>query len=495
VTKGVTGAGDTSKGRLFNRGCFSYAKGSFPGEAKSDYKARRHPQRIFFSHPKRMIKRIELINFMSHEHTVIEPSSGLTVLIGPNNCGKSAIVTALQIISSNANSTYVLRHGAKECQIIVETDAGDVIQWSRKKSGSPKYVINGELFDRLKGKVPDQLHTLLRMPKVQVDKESFDVHFGEQTSPLFLLGDKEKAAAQFFASSSDAIRLVEMQDRHKSNIKIRKADLKRVTQQRDALVAENAHLAPVPELHKQAVKCEKDAAQIADEKKRITLIEASIEEMLAAELRSDMLIQQGQLLKVIPAPPQMQPAAALLTNLQAIATAEQQLAAADAELKELLKLQPPPQLTDTAPLTSLVQQFQHNQQTVAISAARLKALVKLQTPPEILPTGELTNMILRLQTQQHRWQNFDQQAKATADLPETPTIESTNPLADKLKEFDELLTKQAQQQGLLDSINASITDTENEIEDWLDDNPQCPTCGGEISKDQILEKSGGHVHA
>ena len=55
-----------------------------------------------------VIKRIELINFMSHEHTVIEPAAGLTVLVGPNNCGKSAIVTALQILCHNDNSTYVL---------------------------------------------------------------------------------------------------------------------------------------------------------------------------------------------------------------------------------------------------------------------------------------------------------------------------------------------------------------------------------------------------
>jgi predicted ATP-dependent endonuclease of OLD family len=42
-----------------------------------------------------MIKRIELTNFMSHEHTVLEPAAGLTLLIGPNNCGKSAVVAAL----------------------------------------------------------------------------------------------------------------------------------------------------------------------------------------------------------------------------------------------------------------------------------------------------------------------------------------------------------------------------------------------------------------
>ena len=50
-----------------------------------------------------MITRIELTNFMSHAHTVIEPAPGLTVLVGPNNCGKSAVVAALQIICQNAN--------------------------------------------------------------------------------------------------------------------------------------------------------------------------------------------------------------------------------------------------------------------------------------------------------------------------------------------------------------------------------------------------------
>ena len=69
-----------------------------------------------------VIKRIELVNFMSHEHTVIEPHAGLTVLVGPNNCGKSAVVTALQILAHNENSTYVLRHEAKECLVRVDIE-------------------------------------------------------------------------------------------------------------------------------------------------------------------------------------------------------------------------------------------------------------------------------------------------------------------------------------------------------------------------------------
>jgi len=42
-----------------------------------------------------MIRRIILENYMAHVRTVIEPADGLTVLAGPNNCGKTAVVETL----------------------------------------------------------------------------------------------------------------------------------------------------------------------------------------------------------------------------------------------------------------------------------------------------------------------------------------------------------------------------------------------------------------
>src|SRR5689334_14794262 len=116
-----------------------------------------------------MITRIELTNFMSHEHTVIEPAAGLTVLVGPNNCGKSAVVAALEILCSNEEATYVLRHGERECAVVVHTDEGDgqghIIEWRRKNS--PRYIIDGQTFDRLgKGGRPDELRPALRIGPV-----------------------------------------------------------------------------------------------------------------------------------------------------------------------------------------------------------------------------------------------------------------------------------------------------------------------------------------
>lgn len=44
-----------------------------------------------------MITKIELTNFKSHAHTVIEPGR-VTALVGPNGCGKSSILQALQLL-------------------------------------------------------------------------------------------------------------------------------------------------------------------------------------------------------------------------------------------------------------------------------------------------------------------------------------------------------------------------------------------------------------
>ena len=137
-----------------------------------------------------MIKRIELENFMSHGRTVIELAAGLTVLVGPNNCGKSAVVSALQILCENAGGDYMVRHDAKDCSVVVMTDDGHRIEWCRRNN-VVSYTLNGNAIHRVGRKVPDELHTLLRLPKVETDdgKDTFDIHFALQKSPIFLLNE------------------------------------------------------------------------------------------------------------------------------------------------------------------------------------------------------------------------------------------------------------------------------------------------------------------
>ena len=95
-----------------------------------------------------MIQRIELHNFMSHADSVLELADGLTVLVGPNNSGKSAVVEALRTLCNNESGKYAVRHGERECSVAVVTDDGHRVEWRRNRD-SVSYLIDGEEFDRL----------------------------------------------------------------------------------------------------------------------------------------------------------------------------------------------------------------------------------------------------------------------------------------------------------------------------------------------------------
>ena len=135
-----------------------------------------------------MLRKITLKNFMSHSETVVELADGLTVLTGPNNCGKSAIVAALQTLATNGRTTHVKRHGEKSASVEVETSEGDCVQWERK-GNTVKYVINGEDVHRVGQSVPEGLHEILKLDRVDLgtgkSTDRYDIHFGEQNRLCF----------------------------------------------------------------------------------------------------------------------------------------------------------------------------------------------------------------------------------------------------------------------------------------------------------------------
>ena len=61
-----------------------------------------------------MIRKIVLFNFMAHANTELRLADGLTVLVGPNNIGKSTVEVALKTLARNTNSNFVMQHEQKE---------------------------------------------------------------------------------------------------------------------------------------------------------------------------------------------------------------------------------------------------------------------------------------------------------------------------------------------------------------------------------------------
>ncbi len=435
---------------------------------------------------------------MSHARTVIEPDAGLTVLVGPNNCGKSAFVTALQILCHNAKSNYVLRHDEKQCEVIVETDDGHIVNWSKKKSGSPKYIINGEPFDRLRQGVPQQLLDVLRMSKVTCEKDQFDIHFGEQKSPVFLLNDSGKAAAQFFASSSDAIRLVEMQDRHKAKVRDSKRDHARLSDEKHQLTEDLKALAPLDKLEAKLTDCETQFTSIQQSTQELQQIQTLIREIESLNLTLEKQNAIHESLADLKQPPVLSDTATLdqlITSMHK-ASFESRLTTAKAETLSTLSV--PPEIQDESTISITIANLKRCHQQLEIHSSTAQALENLTNPPELSDELELSKFVNHLQRASEQLMRVETRFGVLNELAPAPEMANCDPLNSLLSEFKIAEKQISKSTNLLRNIEDSLAQLNSEVESWVKDNPSCPTCGSETTVNQLIgsgnNPGAGHSH-
>ena len=487
-----------------------------------------------------MLRRITLQNFMSHKHTVIELSEGLTVLTDPNNCGKSAIVAALQILATNSTSTHVVRHGEKECTITAETDDGHVLCWNRKR-GKISYTLNGEDVHRLgRSEVPAELQTLLKLPTVETEAGksagNYDIHFGEQKSPIFLLGDPGSRAASFFASSSDATHLITMQHRHRQRVAEQKRDFKKLTAASTATATDLEPFATMDEVQQQLDRAEESFAAVeaaADAIKSIQLLIRSIGQL---QLRVNQLSASSLALNQLQQPPTQHDvvsAGKLIFSLKET-LAGQVHASSISSVCRLL--QPPPEQHPAVECNEVLNQLRQTDLKKQDAQQRTTVTSRLETPPPITPTERLAAIIQELPTVNARQQQLTLQVRALKRLqvqePQTPTSE----LSELIKQLRNRATQTVQQQarlksfrtltsvpelhncaGVADTLQAikasvinvanfekhltvsvqSLNDFKLTVQEFVAGSPDCPTCGAKLDANRVLAAGSGigmHVH-
>ena len=385
-------------------------------------------------------------------------------------------MAALQILCHNDNSTYVLKHEEKNCEITLETQEGHSVQWSRKKSGSPKYLINGKTFDRLKGGVPAELHKALRLGRVTSEKSEFDVHIGEQKKPIFLLNDSPRAAAEFFASSSDAIRLVEMQGLHKAKVRDAKKDKIRLDAEIQEIESSLETLEPVTKLSKELEKCEKAFYEINLAESEYETLAKKISKIEWLLNQIDFLEQQEQTLSQLEPLPILEDSARLeklANNLRGVKLERERL-----ELVEscLLGMQSPPELADDASLSDHVADLEVAVQTSLVLEKKSEALGHLSPLPALSAESELEVLVNRLERLTHQAVQLESQANSLDNLQTPPVVAETTELAAlivKLESENRTLQKLDQEMG---TITGQLNDAGMAINDWVAQNPTCPTC-------------------
>lgn len=403
-----------------------------------------------------MIRRIELVNFMSHSDTVIEPADGLTVLAGPNNCGKSAVVVALQTLCGQHAGDFMVRHGQKECRVTVQTDDGHVIEW-RRKGAVVSYNIDGKDIHRLQRQVPDELQPLLRLPEVSdpEGKEAFDIHFADQKHPIFLLDKPGRQAAVFFASTSDAAFLMEMQRRHKEKTRDARGCEKHLADEAESLTRQVTALEPVERIDRDLAEIEKSFERLRQETEQLAILASRIDQVQRQELVTCQIAQRAAAMARLPMPPT---------------------------------------LADTAPLESLYRTFRQQATAIGANNDRVRALDALVEPPVLHDTVALSSLVSALQTAVDAAGKVAARGRILDCLLPVPDLVETVPLAEQIRLQAEAEASTARYRQDLARAAAEQSAAEQAIRRWVQANPICTRCGATIDPDKLIS-AGGHTHA
>jgi exonuclease SbcC len=478
-----------------------------------------------------LLRRIRLRNFMSHVDTELELADGVNVIVGPNNCGKSAIVSALSVLATNASGDYMVRHGCDSCSVTVTTAEGDEIIWRRVK-GTPSYVLNGQEFYRVgRGEPPEEICQALRLRAGDPDLDAFDVHFGHQKQPIFLLNEPGSKPAQFFASSSDAGRLLEMQKLHKDNVIASRRQRDSLLEEQEAVKTKTAVLEQAAALAEEMAQLELTHGELEQLANQIEVLEQGTRRLQGLQKQHDVNARIVQALAGLAQPPVLEDTTGLEKDAAHLRAIQLQMKQASEHTQVLAAIEAPPQLEDTALLESQIRRLSslanrvecsrslvHTAQTlrelpvmhdvaslahqlprlmelhrlVSRETAAMEASDRLKPVPALPDTSELSEDIRHLRITLRTVTALKRQAQILAQLQLLPELEPEDQLAEAICE---LRSKQASYDGLAKKqlkTRAELVQVEAAIEAYLRKNPICPTCGSKMRVEVLLGERCRH---
>lgn len=145
-----------------------------------------------------MITSVEIYNFQSHKHTLVNLVEGVNVIIGPSDAGKSSIFRAVNWVRSNRplGDAYRSEWGG-DTRAILTTDDGNVVERLRTDRDN-MYIVNGIELKAFGTEPPEEVIKALRIDTYNVQT---------QDDPPFLLSMSPGEAAQVLnkAASIDVI--------------------------------------------------------------------------------------------------------------------------------------------------------------------------------------------------------------------------------------------------------------------------------------------------
>ncbi len=385
-----------------------------------------------------MIHRLVLQNFMTHKQTVLELHPGVTVLTGPNNTGKSAVVEALRCVSENPPSAQLIRHGATKAVVRLELDDGSWIQWERT-SGSAVYKVRfpdgrEETYAKVgRSAVPEDIQALLRLHSLPTESGPVDVHIGNQKAPIFLLDQSGSQAAGFFAASTEADYLLAMQQVLKEKTVVAQRERKRLKEELEQLEKAILALAPLPAMAQEMKQAEDLYAEIEAKHRAIPLLESFIQRAESLKHRLDLWAQKSRQLQHLHTPPQIHDTALLKDWLHRLEKTLQWIHTTRKTATSLARLARPPELKNAAVLQELISAKEQTRRSIFRLSQEAHVLNRMKEPPSLRNTEPLARLTQRLDETLRRRHMEIRRKEVTKSLKSPPELQPVQGLFETVK--------------------------------------------------------------
>lgn len=179
--------------------------------------------------------KVRVKDFQSIKDAEIEVD-GFTVITGPNNSGKTALIRALRGAFQNTAGTSFVRHGEDTCR--VEVGMGDEsFAWEKGHKIKPTYEVGGKKLNPGR-EIPDEINALGVRPVVAGGREIWPQIANQFSGQVFLVDQPGSVLAEAVADVervgklNRALKAAEKDKRAASSeLKIRNKDLKTYEQE------------------------------------------------------------------------------------------------------------------------------------------------------------------------------------------------------------------------------------------------------------------------
>ncbi len=184
-----------------------------------------------------MFEEIRVNNFQSLRKVEL-PLGRLTVIIGASSSGKTALIRALKILTSNSRGSTFVSHGQKVASVSARTDTG-IVTIERGDGHGVYRLVTGQAdemtFTKLGGDVPEQVSAALGV-KPFIDGAS--LNFANQFDRPYLLTETGSVvAATLGALTNVSVLFAAVREANRrrlalqAQLKVRRQDLDRLITQ------------------------------------------------------------------------------------------------------------------------------------------------------------------------------------------------------------------------------------------------------------------------